>query len=83
VQGGELFAKISDGQYSLTEKKCCGFVKQIVRALNYIHERGIVHLDIKPQGPALGHQFELSFFLKIFHALLGTKRNTWQHFLYF
>ena len=50
VQGGELFAKISDGQYSLTEKKCCGFVKQIVKALNYIHERGILHLDIKPQA---------------------------------
>jgi|688.fasta_scaffold594246_1 serine/threonine protein kinase len=50
MKGGELFAKISEGAYSLTEKKCCGFVKQIVKGLNYIHERGIVHLDIKPQA---------------------------------
>ena len=26
------------------------FVREIIKALNFIHERGIIHLDLKPQN---------------------------------
>ena len=26
------------------------FVREIIKALNFVHERGIIHLDLKPQN---------------------------------
>jgi len=50
LRGGEIFAKIADRSYTLTEQKVIVYVKQMVRALNFMHSRQIVHLDIKPQN---------------------------------
>ncbi|XP_023348219.1 myosin light chain kinase, smooth muscle [Eurytemora carolleeae] len=55
LEGGELFNKITDSSYCLTERKCRGFIKQIIQGLNYIHQHGIIHLDIKPQNIMLTH----------------------------
>jgi calcium-dependent protein kinase len=47
--GGELFDKISEkGMFS--EKDAAYIVKQIVSALSYLHNNGIIHRDIKPEN---------------------------------
>ena len=53
LSGGELFKRISSSDYQLTEAKCRDFGRQILRAVEFIHSRGIVHLDLKPQNIVL------------------------------
>eukprot|EP01097_Dermamoeba_algensis_P006627 TRINITY_DN412_c0_g1_i8.p1 TRINITY_DN412_c0_g1~~TRINITY_DN412_c0_g1_i8.p1 ORF type:complete len:376 (-),score=98.78 TRINITY_DN412_c0_g1_i8:277-1404(-) len=49
VNGKELFDKIVDrGQYS--EKDASNIVKQIVAAIEYLHDKGIAHRDLKPEN---------------------------------
>ena len=43
-----MFSKISSTTYTLTEEKCKNFVVEICKALEYIHERNVIHLDLKP-----------------------------------
>ena len=47
LDGGELFVKIADEDFSLTEADCVGFVSQICLGLQYLHSLNIVHLDLK------------------------------------
>ena len=37
----------------MTEAKCRDFARQILRGVEFIHSRGIVHLDLKPQNIVL------------------------------
>jgi len=53
LSGGELFQHISSTDYALTEAKCRDFARQILRAVEFIHSRNIVHLDLKPQNIVL------------------------------
>eukprot|EP01098_Paradermamoeba_levis_P015883 TRINITY_DN830_c0_g2_i1.p1 TRINITY_DN830_c0_g2~~TRINITY_DN830_c0_g2_i1.p1 ORF type:complete len:402 (-),score=153.21 TRINITY_DN830_c0_g2_i1:198-1280(-) len=49
VNGKELFDKIVDrGQYS--EKDASNIVRQIVNAIEYLHDHGIAHRDLKPEN---------------------------------
>jgi len=50
LEGGELFSKVGASNYNLTEEKCKNFVIEMLKALNYIHELQIIHLDLKPQN---------------------------------
>lgn len=46
VSGGELFDRILDkGVY--TEKDASTVIKQVLQAVCYLHENGIVHRDLK------------------------------------
>lgn len=47
VSGGELFERIIDDDFILTERACVSFMRQTCRAMEYIHSRNIVHLDMK------------------------------------
>ncbi|TRY93441.1 hypothetical protein DNTS_005742 [Danionella cerebrum] len=50
ISGGELFERIIDEDFELTEREVIKYMLQIVDGVNFIHKRGIVHLDLKPEN---------------------------------
>lgn len=48
VQGGELFDRVIDDDFVLTEKACSVFVRQVCQAVEFVHRNNILHLDLKP-----------------------------------
>ena len=52
MEGGELFERIVAEEY-LMEEDAVDYVKQILEALQFMHERHVVHLDLKVKGGTL------------------------------
>jgi len=50
VGGGELFERIVDDDFDLTEADCTRFVRQICDGIGYMHEKQFIHLDLKPEN---------------------------------
>jgi hypothetical protein len=50
LSGGELFEKIADPNYKMTEPEAKRYIRQICLGLQHMHENNIVHLDIKPEN---------------------------------
>ncbi|XP_070502473.1 death-associated protein kinase 1-like isoform X1 [Chironomus tepperi] len=50
IEGGELFDRVLDDKFILTEKACSIFMRQICEAMEYIHDQNIIHLDLKPEN---------------------------------
>ncbi|XP_033848838.1 myosin light chain kinase 2, skeletal/cardiac muscle isoform X2 [Acipenser ruthenus] len=50
VDGGELFDRIIDENYYLTELDTVLFIKQICDGVQYMHQMYILHLDLKPEN---------------------------------
>ena len=49
LKGGELYERIIDGKY-LTEVKAAKIMRQVLLAINYMHQKNIIHWDIKPEN---------------------------------
>lgn len=47
--GGELFDRISQ-QGRFTEKDASQTIKQVLEAVNYLHQNNVVHRDLKPEN---------------------------------
>ncbi|XP_028662306.1 myosin light chain kinase, smooth muscle [Erpetoichthys calabaricus] len=50
ISGGELFERIIDEDFELTEREVIKYMLQIVNGVQFIHQQGIVHLDLKPEN---------------------------------
>lgn len=44
IQGGELFERVIEEDYTLTEKACTVFIRQICEGVDFLHSRDILHL---------------------------------------
>lgn len=47
IEGGELFDRVVDPKFDLTERVAILFMRQIVDAMEFIHSQNILHLDMK------------------------------------
>ncbi|KAG8524130.1 Myosin light chain kinase 2, skeletal/cardiac muscle [Galemys pyrenaicus] len=50
IEGGELFERIVDEDYHLTEVDTMVFVRQICDGILFMHKMGVLHLDLKPEN---------------------------------
>ena len=77
MQGGELFDIIAD-QGHLSEQRASQIIRQIINGVDYLHDFGVVHCDIKPENILCkNHQWPLQVKLCDFGlANFYDKRNT-------
>uniref|UniRef100_A0A0N4ZBD5 Protein kinase domain-containing protein n=1 Tax=Parastrongyloides trichosuri TaxID=131310 RepID=A0A0N4ZBD5_PARTI len=50
VEGGELFDRVVEESYVLTELAIAMIIFQICEAIKYIHSNNFIHLDLKPEN---------------------------------
>lgn len=65
LDGGELFVKIADEDFILTETDCVMFVSQICLGVQYLHSLSIVHLDLKVSNCVVCKQGRYMFMFDI------------------
>lgn len=66
ISGGELFERVINDDFILTEKACIMFMRQICEGIAFMHCREVLHLDLKV--------FTLPFSLKYVVYILKSSR---------
>lgn len=73
LSGGELFERITSDDYSMSEAEVIHYMRQICEAIRHMHERNIIHLDLKPEN--IMCQTQTSTNIKIIDFGLATQLN--------
>ena len=47
LSGGELFDRLVEEDYDFTEADCISYMRQVCQGVRHMHQKNIVHLDIK------------------------------------
>ena len=47
IPGGELFDRVIEDEFILTEKACICFMRQVLEGVAFMHSKNILHLDLK------------------------------------
>ena len=71
MSGGELFERITDENYKMSEAEAAHYMRQIIEGIRHMHEKNIIHLDIKPEN--IMCQKRTSNLVKIIDFGLATK----------
>ena len=50
LSGGELFERITADGYTMSEAEVINYMRQICEAIKHMHEKNIIHLDVKPEN---------------------------------
>ncbi|CAF0803075.1 unnamed protein product [Adineta steineri] len=50
INGGELFERVIDDDFILTERLCELYMMQICEGVSFMHSCNIIHLDMKPEN---------------------------------
>lgn len=50
MSGGELFERITTDGYNMSEAEVINYMRQICEAVKHMHEKNIIHLDLKVIG---------------------------------
>ena len=73
--GGTLQSRIANN-LEFTERNAAIIMKQIIRAIRYLHRKGIVHRDVKPEN-FLYHRKKENSKLKLIDFGLSQKQGKW------
>lgn len=50
LSGGELFERITEPGYNMSEAEAAHYMRQICEGVRHMHEQNIIHLDLKPEN---------------------------------
>ncbi|KAG7296949.1 hypothetical protein JYU34_019855 [Plutella xylostella] len=50
LSGGELFERITEPGYSMSEAEAAHYMRQVCEGVRHMHEQNILHLDLKPEN---------------------------------
>ena len=65
ADGGELFEEVLDVEV-FPENIAANIIKQILKAVSYMHKNGIAHRDLKPENLLITKQTKNGYVIKGF-----------------